>query len=149
MERLDGSVRRALRRSGVPDAGVLAAATRAWPTAVGQAIARAAWPQRIARDGTRSASITVAGLAGTRASGYPRLAGHGDTLVFVEVKTRRGLSHGHPFEAITPDKVRRLRTLAGLWLQERPHRGPIRMDAVGIIAPRTGEWRVEHLRGIA
>lgn len=52
MERLDGSVRRALRSAGVPDAGVLAAVTRAWPAAVGPAIARAAWPQRLARDGT-------------------------------------------------------------------------------------------------
>jgi hypothetical protein len=52
MERLDGSVRRALRSAGVPDAGVLAAVTRAWTAAVGPAIARAAWPQRLARDGT-------------------------------------------------------------------------------------------------
>ena len=52
MERLDGTVRRALRGAGVPDAGALAAVTRAWPDAVGAAIARAAWPQRIARDGT-------------------------------------------------------------------------------------------------
>jgi len=52
MERLDGSVRRALRGAGVPDTGVLAAVTRAWPDAVGPAIARAAWPQRVARDGT-------------------------------------------------------------------------------------------------
>ena len=52
MERLDGSVRRALRSSGVPDAGVLAQVTRAWPEAVGPAIARSAWPQRLARDGT-------------------------------------------------------------------------------------------------
>jgi hypothetical protein len=52
MERLDGSVRRALRGSGVPDAGLLAEVTRAWPEAVGPAIARAAWPQRLARDGT-------------------------------------------------------------------------------------------------
>jgi len=52
MERLDGSVRRALRGAGVTDAGVLAAVTRAWPEAVGTAIARAAWPQRVARDGT-------------------------------------------------------------------------------------------------
>ena len=52
MERLDGSVRRALRGAGVPDAGVLAAVTRAWPDAVGPAIARSAWPQRVARDGT-------------------------------------------------------------------------------------------------
>jgi len=52
MERLDGSVRRALRSSGVPDAGVLAQVTRAWPDAVGPAIARSAWPQRLGRDGT-------------------------------------------------------------------------------------------------
>ena len=52
MERLDGSVRRALRSSGVPDAGLLAEVTRAWPAAVGAAIARAAWPQRLGRDGT-------------------------------------------------------------------------------------------------
>ena len=52
MERLDGSVRRVLRGAGVPDAGVLAQVTRAWPEAVGPAIARAAWPQRIGRDGT-------------------------------------------------------------------------------------------------
>lgn len=52
MERLDGTVRRALRSAGVPDAGVLAEVTRAWPAAVGPAIAAAAWPQRLARDGT-------------------------------------------------------------------------------------------------
>jgi len=52
MERLDGSVRRALASSGVPDAGQLAEVTRVWPDAVGPAIARAAWPQRVARDGT-------------------------------------------------------------------------------------------------
>jgi hypothetical protein len=52
MEKLDGSVRRALRVAGVPDAGVLAEVTRVWPDAVGPAIAKAAWPQRIGRDGT-------------------------------------------------------------------------------------------------
>jgi hypothetical protein len=52
MERLDGSVRGALRNAGVPDAGALAEVTRCWPEAVGDAIARAAWPQRIGRDGT-------------------------------------------------------------------------------------------------
>ncbi|HEY7178250.1 MAG TPA: DUF721 domain-containing protein [Gaiella sp.] len=52
MERLDGSVRHALRTSGVPDAGLLAEIARAWPEAVGPAIARAAWPQRLGRDGT-------------------------------------------------------------------------------------------------
>jgi hypothetical protein len=52
MERLDGAVRGALKGAGVPDAGALADVTRLWPEVVGDAIARAAWPQRIARDGT-------------------------------------------------------------------------------------------------
>jgi len=52
MERLDGTVRRALKGVGIPDAGQLAEITRAWPAAVGDAIARAAWPQRMTRDGT-------------------------------------------------------------------------------------------------
>lgn len=52
MERLEGSLRGALRGAGVPDAGALADVTRLWPELVGDAIARAAWPQRIARDGT-------------------------------------------------------------------------------------------------
>lgn len=72
----------------------------------------------------------------------------GSTVVFVEVKTRRGLEFGHPFEAITPAKVRRLRSLAGLWLESKGMRSAVRMDAVGVIAPRSGPWRVEHLRGI-
>lgn len=72
----------------------------------------------------------------------------GETVVFVEVKTRRGLAYGHPFEAITPAKVRRLRLLAGLWMEATGRRGHVRLDAVAVIAPRTGSWQVEHLRGI-
>jgi hypothetical protein len=52
VDRLGSDVRGALRAAGVPDAGVLAEVTRAWPAAVGPAIARSAWPLRIARDGT-------------------------------------------------------------------------------------------------
>ncbi|MGL6279083.1 MAG: DUF721 domain-containing protein, partial [Gaiella sp.] len=52
MERLGDDVRRSLRSAGVPDAGVLARVTTAWPDAVGPAIARAAWPLRITRDET-------------------------------------------------------------------------------------------------
>ena len=52
MERLEESLRGALRGAGVPDAGALADVTRVWPAVVGDAIARAAWPQRISRDGT-------------------------------------------------------------------------------------------------
>ncbi len=52
MERLGDELRHALRGVGVPDAGALAEITRAWPIAVGDAIARSAWPLRLSRDGT-------------------------------------------------------------------------------------------------
>ena len=38
------------------------------------------------------------------------------TAVFVEVKTRTSDQFGGVEQAVTPDKVRRLRRLAGLWL---------------------------------
>lgn len=58
MERLESSFRGALKGAGVPDAGALADVVRVWPEAVGDAIARAAWPQRIARDGTLLVAAT-------------------------------------------------------------------------------------------
>ena len=52
MERIGGEIERELARGGSRDAIPLAALTSAWPTVVGDAIARNAWPLRIARDGT-------------------------------------------------------------------------------------------------
>lgn|SRR5690606_12644205 len=73
------------------------------------------------------------------------------TTVFVEVKTRAGVSYGHPFESITALKLARLRRLAMAWCDSnvsgRP-RGPVRIDAVAVIAPRGGEPRIEHLKGV-
>ena len=60
MERIGDDVRGALKRVGVPDAGALAAVTRAWPAAVGPAIARSAWPRRIGRDGTLHVAVESA-----------------------------------------------------------------------------------------
>jgi putative endonuclease len=39
------------------------------------------------------------------------------TLVVCEVKARSSNSHGHPLEAVTPAKQRRLRRLAAIYLQ--------------------------------
>lgn len=56
------------------------------------------------------------------------------TLVFCEVKTRRGTSHGSPFDAITHDKQRRLRHLALRFLDAHPeHRArALRFDVAGV-----------------
>lgn len=73
----------------------------------------------------------------------------GDALVFVEVKTRTGLGFGHPFEAITPAKLARLRRLAVEWCTAHPsERGRIRIDAVAVLAPRGATERIEHLVGV-
>jgi putative endonuclease len=72
----------------------------------------------------------------------------GDELVFCEVKTRRGESFGPPAEAVTPEKVRRVRRLARLWLSQagvRPH--AMRFDVVEVLPQRRGGPLVTHIRG--
>jgi len=57
----------------------------------------------------------------------------GETLVFVEVKTRRGDRAGAPFESITPAKQRRLTRLALAYLKKRDLLDcPARFDVVSI-----------------
>jgi putative endonuclease len=72
----------------------------------------------------------------------------GDTVVFAEVKTRRGNAFGSPAEAVVPAKVRRLRHLATLWLaQSRTRAREVRFDVVSVLPRRAGPAAVEHLRG--
>ena len=71
-----------------------------------------------------------------------------DAIVFCEVKTRRGSGFGHPVEAVTPAKQRRLRLLAQRWLAAHDEHAPdLRFDVVGVLVPRTGPALVTHLRG--
>ena len=63
------------------------------------------------------------------------IAREGNTLVFVEVKTRR---EGHPAEAVTPEKERRL-TLAALGFLRRFRllEQPSRFDVVAVVWPES------------
>lgn len=72
-------------------------------------------------------------------------------LVFVEVKTRAGTGFGAPLEAITREKLSRLRQLAAQWLHEHPqHRtGVVRVDAIGIVRRRGWAPEITHVRGVA
>lgn len=57
-----------------------------------------------------------------------------DTLVFIEVKTRRSHEFGTPFEAITPWKMRSLIKSAEFYKVKHPQLPELmRIDAVGII----------------
>jgi putative endonuclease len=44
----------------------------------------------------------------------------GRTIVFCEVKAKRGADRGDPLEMITPEKMRRLRQAAETWLAANP-----------------------------
>ena len=46
------------------------------------------------------------------------VAQRGGTLVFVEVKTRRGKAQGTPLEAVSPHKVKRLSAAAAFYLAQ-------------------------------
>lgn len=60
MEQIGNQVKRTLAASGDGSALALSEITAAWPSAVGDAVARQAWPQRIGRDGTLHVSTSSA-----------------------------------------------------------------------------------------
>lgn len=73
----------------------------------------------------------------------------GDVLVVAEVKTRRGVGYGHPLEAVDEVRLHRMRRVAAKWMAERRIRPKqVRFDVVGVLRPRFGPARVEHIRGI-
>jgi putative endonuclease len=68
-----------------------------------------------------------------------------NTLVFVEVKMRRGVGFGHPLEAVTPRKQAAIRSLAQQYLlHRRPRFDTLRFDVVGILVGN-GEPEVVHV----
>ncbi|EHI46751.1 hypothetical protein OPAG_03553 [Rhodococcus opacus PD630] len=75
------------------------------------------------------------------------IAAEGDWLVFVEVKTRRGLGYGSPAEAVTFSKQRRIRLLAVEWLRDSGrHWSRVRFDVVAIMIGHGPQPQIEHVR---
>jgi len=71
------------------------------------------------------------------------------TAVFVEVKTRTGEGFGGLAQAVTPQKVRRLRRLAGLWLAEQDAGwAQIRIDVIGVRIGHRRTPEIVHVRGV-
>ena len=71
------------------------------------------------------------------------------TVVFVEVKTRTGDGFGGVAQAVTRDKVRRLRRLAGLWLMAQHQSwAAIRIDMIGVRIGLPVGPQITHVPGI-
>ena len=71
------------------------------------------------------------------------------TVLFVEVKTRRGIRYGVPQEAGTARKQANLRRAGVQWLLAAEHRlshNGIRFDVISIVVPAGGKPVVRHIR---
>ncbi len=75
------------------------------------------------------------------------IARDGDTLVFVEVRTRRGQDYGTPEESITPRKQAHLLAVAQTYLAGHGLNDiPWRIDVIAVEMSARGELlRVEHI----
>ncbi len=74
------------------------------------------------------------------------IAAEKNTLVFVEVKTRKNNNLGIPFEAITKTKYEHIKTGVFTYLNENPKYKKYRIDAIGITLEP--ELKIEHLKNI-
>ena len=68
-----------------------------------------------------------------------------NTLVCIEVKSRKTANCGSPLEAITPQKFRNIRLGLFSYLKEHHYKN-YRIDAISVILP-TGE--IDHLKNIS
>lgn len=77
------------------------------------------------------------------------VAQRGAVLAVCEVKTRRSMRFGGPLEAVTPEKVQRLRRLAGMWMASHSeHAGSVRIDVIAVLVDDAGMTRVQHVEGV-
>jgi putative endonuclease len=75
------------------------------------------------------------------------IAMDGDTLVFIEVKTRRTAETGMPQEAVNSYKQRHLRRAGEVYAQgHRAHDRPMRFDVVAILEDGGGRRSLELLK---
>ncbi|MDZ8172336.1 YraN family protein [Microbacterium xanthum] len=79
------------------------------------------------------------------------VARDGRDLVVVEVKTRRALGYGHPFDAVDERKRARLWRLGHAWM--RLHSGvarglSLRLDVIAVIGEPPRAATIEHLRDL-
>ena len=71
------------------------------------------------------------------------------TAVFVEVKTRTSDQFGGVEQAVTPQKLRRLRRLAGLWLAAQDGSwSAVRIDVIGVRIGRQRSPEISHLEAV-
>ncbi|MBN1475858.1 YraN family protein [Candidatus Sumerlaeota bacterium] len=72
------------------------------------------------------------------------------TLVFTEVKTRRGAGHGEPLEAVDGAKHAQVMAVSQDYIRRwRLERRPVRCDLIGVLLSEDGtDPRIDHVEGV-
>ncbi|MDP2300803.1 MAG: YraN family protein [Ignavibacteria bacterium] len=74
------------------------------------------------------------------------VANDGDTLVFIEVKTRTNLNYGEPELAITKNKVNQLRKIGSMYCYENNIENKlIRFDVIAIMMDDITKPKINHI----
>jgi putative endonuclease len=77
------------------------------------------------------------------------IAGDGDTLVFVEVRSKMSANFGLPIETIGTQKLDRVRKMAGEYLfKKSPSFRKSRIDVIGILFKEYEDPEIHHLSSI-
>jgi putative endonuclease len=74
------------------------------------------------------------------------VAKDGDTIVFLEVKTRTNESFGYPFEAVNENKRRKIKNVALLFLKKMKEEVPARFDVLSISSTGDGGQEITHIK---
>ncbi len=110
------------------------------------------WGERIAAEKLRADGYDIVAQNWRCAQGeIDIVARQRDEIAFVEVKTRRGRSHGTPEEAITPHKARKLLELAQWYCLEEDLDDDVawRIDLMAVELDTSGKLlRCEHIVNI-
>jgi putative endonuclease len=74
------------------------------------------------------------------------IARDGLDLVFIEVKTRTGLSYGTPAEAVNKRKQRQISRAAQCYLAEQQlFDTPARFDVISLLSDNTDQNQIDHI----
>lgn len=89
----------------------------------------------------------VARNVARRGSEIDVIATKANVVVFVEVRTRRGVTQSVVAESITPAKLARIRAGAAAWLRAHPDLGKPRIDTITVTI-RGRQARLCHYRAV-
>lgn len=73
------------------------------------------------------------------------IAARGESLFFIEVKTRRGFDHGTPASALSPEQEKRLARAAANYMREQHFEWAFRFDIIAILLYKDGSYDLEHI----